>query len=669
MSDRVVQSYHGGDAISRQTMHPDPSSWMAHWMRTSCKSAPIVHSHVHVQYENKEDEHDTKQKHCLSGLERAFKPPMSTKELPETSEARGVKILNATSQIRSLKKHKTVNSQFVSTLNLCQNGEACISLKVDPTAALVKSKSHFRSLLSSVDADADAEISSRGDFQLASILKDPEPPMKSHICNEKYKLYDFMGSTTKVVPYEFNSARAPMQSFMDRSEENTQSDSMKESKENLRNTNFPQSEHEDSNYQRSCAFSVCEKNADKHPKDSGNWGTSLFTRNDPASLLHDPLLSGGRLPVFHDVETMRICTTVDIDRQYILTKKTNLKFAEGDQMLGGSTVCPKYEGSELDEGFGLFQGFNFRSQKGVKLQSLENSIDDEAKGEGKDTKTYTVTLNNESSAETDIMVMDTHHEKNHHSGVASCLSEKDFMEGQTSESSQATVASSPKEKEEKLQNTALADDNNQPLHHLQAVQISLEEEKEPSTSKTRSLDVEVFLSHAEPPINLNSSPLLQSPLGPEPSSRWVKRLKPSTSGYFSYGTKSLKMAETSSHEKINKFFSKITTPISSKHHCKEEKTSDQTVKSLKNGAKDGDITLSHSWIQRWLSSGNMISQKKTDAVEVCDPQSSKMGLDEFQKRQFPSIAAMALMGKGMNSFRQCEIRKSGPFVVWNTKEF
>lgn len=242
------------------------------------------------------------------------------------------------------------------------------------------------------------------------------------------------------------------------------------------------------------------------------------------------------------------------------------------------------------------------------------------------------------------------------------------MEGQTSESSQATVASSPRVKEEKLQNTALNNDNNQPLHHLQAAQISLEDQKEPSTSKTRSLDVGLFLSHAEPPINLNSSPLSQSPLGPEPSSRWVKRLKPNTSHYFSYGTKSLKMTETSSHEKTNKFFSKITTPILRKHHCKEEKTLDQTVMSLKNGVKDGDITLSHSWIQRWLSSGNMISQKKTEAM-VCDPQSSKMGLDEFQKKQFPSIAAMALMGKGMNSFRQCEIRKTGPFVVWNTKEF
>lgn len=416
MSDHVVQSYHRGDAICRQTMHPDRSTWMAHWMRTSCKSGPIGHSHVHVHYESKEDEHDTRQKHFLSGLERASEPPMSTKELPETSEARGVKILNPTSQIRSSEKHKTVDSQFVPTLNLCQNRETCISLKMDQTAALVKSKSHFPSLLLSVDADAEAETSSRGHFQLASIIKNPEQPMKSHICNEKNKLYDFMGSTTKVVPYEFNSARAPMLSFMDRREENTQSGFVKESKENLRNTSFPQSEHEDCNYQRSSAFSVCQKNADKHPKDSGNWGTSLFTRNYPTSLLHDPFLSGGRLPVFHDVETMRICTTVDIDRQYILTKRTNLKFSEGDQMLGESTVCPKYEGSELDEGFGLFQGFNFHSQKGVKLRSVENSIDNVAKGKGRDTKTHILDLNNESSAETDIMVMDTHHEKNHHSG-------------------------------------------------------------------------------------------------------------------------------------------------------------------------------------------------------------------------------------------------------------
>ncbi|GAV58249.1 hypothetical protein CFOL_v3_01783 [Cephalotus follicularis] len=85
--------------------------------------------------------------------------------------------------------------------------------------------------------------------------------------------------------------------------------------------------------------------------------------------------------------------------------------------------------------------------------------------------------------------------------------------------------------------------------------------------------------------------------------------------------------------------------------------------------KTQDITLSHSWIQRWCRNKSATSpQKKADVVVVCEPlSSSREAIDDFQKKQYPSIAAMALMGKAMTGFRPCEFKNRGSFVVWTTK--
>jgi hypothetical protein len=53
---------------------------------------------------------------------------------------------------------------------------------------------------------------------------------------------------------------------------------------------------------------------------------------------------------------------------------------------------------------------------------------------------------------------------------------------------------------------------------------------------------------------------------------------------------------------------------------------------------------------------------------VCEPQWSK-AVDEFQKKQFPSIVAMVLMGKALCGFHPCEFRKRGSLVVWVICDF
>lgn len=247
--------------------------------------------------------------------------------------------------------------------------------------------------------------------------------------------------------------------------------------------------------------------------------------------------------------------------------------------------------------------------------------------------------------------------------------------GEKSPTSRSTFPSGREEIGARLTSTKLFDINQV------APFASSAEERETSTSKTQSLDVEHLLAHAEQPTNSKSSASPEGPQGPEPGSRWVKRLKLSAS-QSAHGTKSSKLGEASSHEKVNKFSNRITKcgitssqPAMGRFLGKEQMASDQTATLLRNGesssidlvAKIQNITLSHPWIQRW--SNKIASQKKSEAVVVSKSQRLKATVDEIQKKQFPSIAAMALMGKAMSGFHPCEFANKGSFVVWNTKGF
>nr|AFK35934.1 unknown [Lotus japonicus] len=197
-------------------------------------------------------------------------------------------------------------------------------------------------------------------------------------------------------------------------------------------------------------------------------------------------------------------------------------------------------------------------------------------------------------------------------------------------------------------------------------------DRETSTSRTHSLDVEQLLSHADENAKTKSG---SSSLGPDPSSRWVKRLKLCTLG-SARGTKSEQIGETSSNEKVKNTFSK--TSLETKVVCPAEGQTvpDLPATALTNGnpsfteaKKTVDITLSHPWIQRWSHSRAACSQKSHELVEFREPKSSNTTIEEFQKKQFPSIAAMALMGKAMNGLNPSELTKKGPIIVWNTKGF
>lgn len=209
-------------------------------------------------------------------------------------------------------------------------------------------------------------------------------------------------------------------------------------------------------------------------------------------------------------------------------------------------------------------------------------------------------------------------------------------------------------------------------------------------SKTQSLDAAFLLPDADGHM-ATSSKVRSSQSRPDPGSRWVKRLKVSTSeSFLAHGTKTSNMEEATSSPKKFKPISGKTLkrtmtglePSIGYKSCEKKQVlldrNEQLV--MKDGGssstsesrgKSRNELLSNSWIRRWCHNHSH-SEKKPEGGEeaafvFCEPQSLKASLDEIQKNKFPSMAAMALMGKAMNGFRPCEFRKRGTFMVWNSK--
>lgn len=202
-----------------------------------------------------------------------------------------------------------------------------------------------------------------------------------------------------------------------------------------------------------------------------------------------------------------------------------------------------------------------------------------------------------------------------------------------------------------------------------------ERETTTSTSKTQSLDMEHLLSQATEHGNSKSSTSGFGLLGAEPSSRWLKRLKLSTSNY-ALGTKIEKLGETSSHESEPTVFRKI---IEGRKTSLEPKImplnkglnapdlpaivpSSNDRSSFHKSNQTVEAALSHPWIHRWSHNPAASSHTNHGTMD------SGPAMEGFQKKQLPSIAAMALMGKAMGSLRPCEFMKKGPLVFWNAEK-
>ncbi|CAN1173236.1 F-box protein At2g16365 [Linum perenne] len=389
-------------------------------------------------------------------------------------------------------------------------------------------------------------------------------------------------------------------------------------------------------------------------------------------------------------QAMRIRTTIDsvtefptgcakvshTTHHFFITKKSDmvdLPDDEGQMFQQSSLSSTKLKGNPLYGLFGLKPDYHHsRNNQGVKLQQLDSSTEN---GSDEDNETIKVCLygsKSESSSDTNTMDMDAIRH-NHLRGLASQSSSKD-MKG----SRKSPVSHDLK--------TLLPDINEEFCLLPDASEIG--DDKETSTSITQSLDVECVISHPHNSVNLKSS-ACPDPVKLDPCARWVRRLKPTATGLlpYPYGSKSPELEEGASDRKVDRVFTemikcaepnsvpKISNPFGNDLpgmiDCPTI-LSERNAESTSNDSEEKTydvVAQSHPWIRRWSHNPVASTRRKADCVMASESRVAKGTSVDVPEKQFPSIAAMALMGKSMTGFRPCEFRKRGCLIVWSTKGY
>uniref|UniRef100_A0A2P2L562 F-box family protein n=1 Tax=Rhizophora mucronata TaxID=61149 RepID=A0A2P2L562_RHIMU len=709
MSNGIVHLHHDGDEVDEKSMQPYQRAWMARWMRTSCGSTSAAHDQLSLGCESREENRCTKHQLEPTGKERR-----------EASKGKMIDFVDESLAISSGKQRDDAFEEPASVIfKLPQNSKSVLALErgqssrcqqdilrpqVDPNFGYDDSPDGIQNSSFSISSlpTSEAEIPSR-DFrcQPEGISLTPElqvksdkPIGKSTLAALPYFQDDNLGLTSKIVAYEAYGRSTPMHPFF-RHESNNPSGATSVAHQKKMDTSatiLVRDPTMDADQLRNFIrrpFQMKPKHSDVELFPS--WIGPPETRN--LRNLHN----GSYAPTWkpssiHDMETMGIRATIDsveeypkvpqkfskTTHQFFFTRKTGVNLFDGSQMFGESLHTS--EGKKANDFPCLSPDFTFHIKQGSKLQLLGSFIESARREDTEHVKTSTFDLKNESSAETDTMDTDVFR-NSHLFGVGSSQSNKDIKGEQKPLASDAEVASTREGIRSKHPNTEIPDINEE-LPAFPGLTSSANG-KETSTSRTQSLDVEHFLSHAERPTNWESGACSDGPLGLDPCSRWVKRLKSSASNSIACGTKGSRMEEASSHEKV-KLFNKIlkctktTTErkmceSNDKYQTEVDPTSEELKKAesfcIESSKKSEDVKLLHAWIQRWCHNPAASPEQRSETEMVCKPHKSKSILHDLQKKHFPSIAAMALMGKVMTGFHPCEFRKKGSSVVWNSERY
>ncbi|KAK4437753.1 hypothetical protein Salat_0109300 [Sesamum alatum] len=382
----------------------------------------------------------------------------------------------------------------------------------------------------------------------------------------------------------------------------------------LTNTCLRKLEHEHSHEHNQSADLVCQRKMDCRSK------IKCFGENDMCDC---DLSTFGQdwLPKLqncvHDVES-RFYTSMDsvegttgscptfsqTIHSLLITEKTDVHLSKGNDIFERTRVVTKFDGNMSTDRH-LLSPFCGHCKQ-VKLQPLSRCNCSEAKENVGDVKASKVTAGNESSVETVTMDMDSFKEKN-------------------------------SSKVGRHQLTIWQPDINLELPALPGAASSSEKAKRKST------------------LSMDDRPYA------DPGNMMVKRLKLSSPN-SAHGTKNSNLAQNSSHDKMGEFFSRILkSSITSselnpkKHHSEEPVLSDKSRDFLRKDDdllpepidKDKGLLLSHAWIQRWLRNGPKMIERKPETVVVSEPPKSRLAQNHLQKKQCPSLAAMALMRKGI----------------------
>lgn len=196
--------------------------------------------------------------------------------------------------------------------------------------------------------------------------------------------------------------------------------------------------------------------------------------------------------------------------------------------------------------------------------------------------------------------------------------------------------------------------------------IASKESCMPATGTT-NLDLMLFqMSRMRNPISVG---VVQPSASAERSDIWLKRLHPDVLDHEIPSSKRPKVGGSPPCEDSSCFFrmrhrcnsTDYEEPID---HVNEDKVSNEGIKLHNDQISHVPAKSMNYWIGRWCEGGSPVfhgDPGQRGQAKKPDQASEEIG------GQFPSIAAMAMMGRAMNKLRPCEHQKKGPFVVWKTE--
>lgn len=265
---------------------------------------------------------------------------------------------------------------------------------------------------------------------------------------------------------------------------------------------------------------------------------------------------------------------------------------------------------------------------------------------------------NQSSAKTDTLYTDTVFGSKSSAGIASLSTQKDCGCPKEAKHVQLAIASKT------------GHSNEDGFHNVNESRDDLSKatiaSKHSCLPGARTTNLDLILSQMRRMRKQISSGLVQPPIGAEPSDRWLKRLQLDVSDSDIPGSKRPKVGGSPPLRQLDCLFDMAlpcgygTETIDG---VKEDQALDEGNKLLDKQERSPIAAKSmNTWIGRWCQGGTPVFHE--------DPGQTRHGTEPDQPSeelgQFPSIAAMAMMGRVMNKLRPCEHQKKGPLVVWKT---
>uniref|UniRef100_A0ACD5VGU0 Uncharacterized protein n=2 Tax=Avena sativa TaxID=4498 RepID=A0ACD5VGU0_AVESA len=269
------------------------------------------------------------------------------------------------------------------------------------------------------------------------------------------------------------------------------------------------------------------------------------------------------------------------------------------------------------------------------------------------------------SVKTDTLYSDTHHASKSTAGFASASTQKDHGCPDSAKTERVVSSSIKRESSCCAGNETI---NVSSEHQNSYSKATFTSKQEWSIPKTSSMNLDLVLFQISRMRNPISKALTESPVCSDPSDKWLRRLKRDVSDPHVPCSKRPKSGDSPTPGGACTMYRQVldhnrdsTCMIK---HVKEDILMHDTLLDQQNqdGSPISAKSLNH-WIGRWCQGGTpnfhgSLSLGKQSRKSNTPP--------DCLEGQFPSIAAMAMMGRVMNKLRPCELEKKGPSVVWKT---